>query len=123
MRYLLDSCVLLCVVQNDIARLGKLYNLLSNPDAECYVSVASYWEIMIKKNLGKIDIPPSFEKEIIDFGFKWLPIEPAHINALALLPSIHKDPFDRLLVAQANSTFMRLLTLDEKIHQYFSGKS
>ena len=76
---------------------------------------------MIKKNLGKLDVPATFAQEIIDCGFKWLPIEPAHIDALVLLPNIHNDPFDRLLIAQANTAFMRLLTLDKKIHRYFCG--
>jgi PIN domain nuclease of toxin-antitoxin system len=119
MRYLVDSCVLICVIDNNIPKLGELYNLLRNPKAECYVSVASYWEIIIKKNLGKLEIPSSFAEEIMDFGFKWLPLEPAHIDTLELLPDIHKDPFDRILIAQARYSFLKLLTLDKKIQQYF----
>ncbi len=62
--------------------------------------------------------PENLSEKITSFGFKWLPIDPAHIDVLELLPNIHKDPFDRIIVAQARFTFMTLMTLDKKFSEY-----
>lgn len=119
MRYIIDTCVLICILQDDRKKLGNIYDLLIRCPCEIFVSVASYWEIAIKKNLGKLSVPNNLAHVIEESGFKWLTIDPLHIDMLSTLPLYHHDPFDRLLVAQSKISFMQLLTLDEKVKAYF----
>ncbi len=83
-----------------------------------FVSVASYWEIIIKKSLGKIHIHNDIISSINDSGFLWLDIKIHHINYLEKLPLLHHDPFDRLLIAQSCSEDLKILTSDEEILRY-----
>lgn len=89
---------------------------------ELYLSAASYWEICIKNSLGKLELAEDwvkvFDREMLANSIKWLPIEKEHCRGLAELPFLHRDPFDRLLIAQANCEGMTLLTADTNIHQY-----
>lgn len=100
-------------------KLGRAYNLLVDNTIPFFVSVVSYWEIVIKTSLGKLSIPNNFTEMVQKNGFLWLYVEPAHIDMLAKLPMLHSDPFDRLLIAQAKATGLELLTHDEKIKLYF----
>ncbi len=120
MRYLVDTHVLIFTITNDIKSLGsKLYNIMTQPDAEYYVSIVSYWEIAIKESLGKLNIHNNLSNKITNSGFKWLHVTPKHIDMILKLPHHHRDPFDRLLIAQSKVTSMPLLTLDRKIMKYF----
>src|SRR5688572_27269382 len=101
MIYLLDTCVILWVLQNDRKKIKDFILILENPEAEFLVSVVSYWEIVIKKSLGKLVVPDNITDLIEQTGFSWLNLEVAHIKAIEALPLIHNDPFDRLLIAQA----------------------
>ena len=95
--------------------------LIEGSDAPVYVSRASLWEIAIKINLGKLSVDlPKFCERVAADGFFWLPIENAHILRIAALPVFadHKDPFDRLLVAQSLSEPFILLTVDAKLARY-----
>ncbi len=87
-----------------------------------FLSAASYWEICIKVNIGKLglsaDWPERFDAEMAANGIRWLPIEQAHCHQILALPSIHQDPFDRLLVAQAIHEDMAILTSDRNISHY-----
>ena len=81
----------------------------------------SLWELAIKQNAGKLRVDlPEFASRVAASGFEWLPIEIAHILEVARLPlfSDHRDPFDRLLVAQAVSESIVLLTVDAKLARY-----
>lgn len=118
MRYIIDTCVLICILQNDRKKLGNIYDLIVLQPCELFVSIASYWEIAIKKNLGKLSVPSNLAHIIEESGFKWLAIDPLHIDKLSTLPPHHNDPFDRLLVAQSKVSLMQLLTLDEKVKMY-----
>lgn len=93
-----------------------------NPDNDLFLSAASYWEICIKVSLGKLQLtqqwPQAFEDEIKANQILWLPIERTHCNELLNLPHIHGDPFDRLLIAQAQSENMTLVTADPSIRSY-----
>lgn len=80
--------------------------------------MASYWEIAIKRSLGRITIKGNLRESIEESGFMWLNIGTNHIDYLETLPLIHHDPFDRLLIAQAKSETIEILTTDEKILQY-----
>ena len=118
MRLLLDTHVLLWALQ-DHARIRKIRKRLLDPDHEVFFSVASLWEIAIKQAIGKIDADPEEVRDTArEDGFVELPILGAHVLAVSELPPIHRDPFDRLLVAQAISEPMHLLTGDQLLAGY-----
>lgn len=86
-----------------------------------YVSVASLWEIAIKQSLGKLDIGLTVQElaqKCEEVGISLLSIEARHLDKIKELPQIHSDPFDRLIIAQAVTEGMELVTKDEKIAQY-----
>jgi PIN domain nuclease of toxin-antitoxin system len=95
---------------------------LAKPESEIYVSVASLWEIMIKSQLGKLKLPVSpqvFAARLREENLvKTLPILEAHVDAHTTLGAIHRDPFDRMLVAQSLAEGLMLLTNDPRIRDY-----
>ncbi len=93
--------------------------LIRDPDNQVYASAASIWEIAIKVSLGKIRVDPAeFVTALRDGGFQELPVTSRHAAGIAALPHHHRDPFDRLLVAQALCEPMRLLTEDRGLTAY-----
>jgi PIN domain nuclease of toxin-antitoxin system len=113
-RLLLDTHALLWFVANDAALSASARSLIESAD-EVLVSVASAWEIAIKVHLGKLflDAPSAesfFEEQMRANGFAYLPIAPAHVFRAAGLPLHHRDPFDRLLIAQALVEGLSLVT-------------
>jgi PIN domain nuclease of toxin-antitoxin system len=95
--------------------------LIESSDGPVYVSRASLWELAIKAGQGKLRIDlPRFCERIQADGFSWLAIDNSHLLAVAELPPFddHKDPFDRLLVAQSLSEPLILLTADSKLGRY-----
>ena len=88
---------------------------------EVFVSSVSLWELTIKASLGRVQLDlPVFAEQVGAMGFSWLPIRNEHILALADLTfhEDHRDPFDRLLVAQSRSEPLILLTVDQKLARY-----
>jgi PIN domain nuclease of toxin-antitoxin system len=83
-----------------------------------FVSAATAWEAGIKAALGRLRIPDSIEAGVVESGFERLPISFAHAEASARLPPHHDDPFDRLLVAQAQLERLTLVTHDRKLAEY-----
>ena len=87
-----------------------------------YVSIVSVWEIQIKSSLGKLPLTKPLAKLVLDQqeqnGVQILPITQDHIYALTDLPPIHRDPFDRMLIAQAQHEHLTLVTADENIPKY-----
>ncbi len=83
-----------------------------------FVSVASAWEAAIKTALGKLRLPEPFEAGVLDSGFQKLPITFSHAKRSGALPQHHRDPFDRMLVAQASSENLILVTHDQRIKPY-----
>ncbi|MDP3533603.1 MAG: type II toxin-antitoxin system VapC family toxin [Alphaproteobacteria bacterium] len=122
MKYLLDTCVLLWALEGNQKKLNKFYELIEDSSNSIFVSVISYWEITIKKALGKLVAPDDLIEIIEQTGFSWLNLDVSHIKELEKLPMLHHDPFDRLLIAQSNATQLKLLTLDEKILNYYTHK-
>lgn len=117
-RLLLDTHVFLWWLVND-KRLGeKTRKLIQDPKNQIFVSAASTWEISIKRALGKVSAPDDMSSIIDDEGFSALSINTYHGDQAGLLPDIHKDPFDRMLIAQAQSEGMLLVTADEAISKY-----
>jgi PIN domain nuclease of toxin-antitoxin system len=118
MRLLLDTHIFLWLVTDDRKAKKALRGQIEAADA-VYVSAASVWEVAIKSALGKLDgDPESFHQAIREFGFRELAITGAHTLTVAKLPPLHKDPFDRLLIAQAISEPLLLLTADAMLAQY-----
>ncbi len=122
MKLLLDTNALLWAMLTPEDLSATATKLLSDPANELFVSVASLWEITIKVGIGKLSIPNSDIEEVISnlaaFGIHVLPIRAADLKALQALPLHHKDPFDRIIVAQAQVEDIPVITTDEKIRQY-----
>lgn len=121
MKLLLDTHAFLWFMKGENLS-QKAQDAFLDIDNDLYLSAASYWEICIKHSLGKLDLDKNwnevFDREILLNGIKWLPIEKEHSQGIIELPMIHRDPFDRLLIAQAYAEGMTLLTADSNIKQY-----
>lgn len=90
-----------------------------------YLSVICYWEVVVKSSKGTLDVgdPRRWWADALDgFGARALPVRPEHATALCDLPPIHRDPFDRMLIAQAIAADLTLVTTDRTIPLYASGK-
>ena len=118
MRILLDTHVFLRWVRNDPRLDASSRSLIADFDNEVFVSVASAWEIEIKAAIDKLKIDPDWKRLVDANGFKWLPVLPHHTEGLRLLPPIHRDPFDRMLVSQSQCEQMTLLSFDPKVKAY-----
>jgi PIN domain nuclease of toxin-antitoxin system len=121
-KVLLDTHVLLWVLTDSSKLSPTAVTAYKNPEHELYVSAASLWEIGIKVSLGKLVLQKEWSTTIVNElernGIRWLPIEMAHCVTVATLPFHHRDPFDRLLVAQARHEKMALLTADMTLAAY-----
>jgi len=117
-RLLLDTHVLLWWLSDDSLLGEASRQAISNPRNQVYVSAASTWEISIRKSTGKLAAPEDLDAIVECEGFDKLPITLFHGDQAGLLPEHHKDPFDRMLVAQAQSDGLVIVTNDEKITQY-----
>jgi len=118
MRLLLDTNALLWLMSGS-PRLKPRARALIEGAAEVFVSTASIWEIAIKWRLGKIEEDPEIIVESLDAaGLRGLQVSAGHAVASGRLPLLHRDPFDRLLVAQAITETMQLLTADAELTAY-----
>jgi PIN domain nuclease of toxin-antitoxin system len=118
MRLLLDTHIFLWVVSDGSKLTDEIRRILDGA-AAVYVSSASIWEIAIKAQLGKLRADPDkMMNAIEESGFQELPVLSRHAVGVAKLPFHHSDPFDRLLVAQAISEPMRLVTSDAQLTAY-----
>ena len=119
MRVLLDTHVLIWWLTDDPALGDKAKAQIADPENVVTVSAASLWEIAIKQGLGKIEADiAEIEKEIAHQGLLRLGIEADHLIELASLPSHHRDPFDRMLIAQARAEDLHLMTADSYMASY-----
>ena len=123
MRLLLDTHVALWALTNhpNLSELARA--LIGDPENEIFVSVASAWEIAIKHAAGRAPNPiPMSGAEALgafrDAGYQVIDIAPSHVVALEGLPPLHRDPFDRILVAQALSTPLHLVTRNRTVASY-----
>lgn len=118
MRLLLDTHLVLWAMQDAPALSAAARDWLDRAEV-VYVSAASLWEISIKAGLGRLDIDSEqLEKNLSAAGFQQLAISWNHATQLRKLPPLHRDPFDRMLVAQAMSEPLRLLTHDAALAAY-----
>ncbi len=121
MNLLLDTHVALWAITDDSRLSKKAKQLISEPRSHVWISAASIWEIAIKHSLGRGDMPVSSQQALDYFkqaGYEILAIEAEHTINTETLPNYHQDPFDRLLVAQALTEPMHLMTHDENVAKY-----
>ena len=122
MKFLLDTQAFLWFVLKDRALSQVACDLIVDPLNDILLSPASYWEIAIKVSIGKYQIPGNFETwmehQIQVNELEILPIKVAHAAAIVTLPFHHKDPFDRLLVAQALTEKIPIVSVDAVLDNY-----
>jgi PIN domain nuclease of toxin-antitoxin system len=119
---LADTSVVIWTLEASPRMSARAKRVLFDPATTLIVSVVSVWEIILKQQAGKLLLKPglggALEQIIHDSPWTLLPVMPEHLPRLATLPLLHKDPFDRLLIAQAQYEGLTILTPDEKIRNY-----
>jgi PIN domain nuclease of toxin-antitoxin system len=122
MKYLLDTHAYLWATQAEANLNQSVRDAISNEDNDVFLSIASLWEIAIKVSLGKLHLDTAFRTLAIEmpitFGLKPLEIAPQHLILVSQLPFHHRDPFDRLLVAQCLADDMTILSNDTVLDSY-----
>ncbi|NOT59395.1 MAG: type II toxin-antitoxin system VapC family toxin [Acidobacteria bacterium] len=122
MRLLLDTHAFLWFVLDDPSLSAQARNLIADESNEIEISPATYWEVAIKIGIGKYSLvePLSdfFERELDANEFRVLPIEPRHVAPLTSLPFHHRDPFDRLIIAQAMVEGISIVSIDAAFDPY-----
>ncbi|MBX3421305.1 MAG: type II toxin-antitoxin system VapC family toxin [Pirellulaceae bacterium] len=122
MKILLDTHTFLWAITGDPQLSARVIDAISNPANEVFVSVASSWEICIKYSSGKLKLPRQPDQYLPEqrlmAGFELLVIDEAEVCQVHRLPAIHRDPFDRLLIAQVNFYEMTLATNHLVFAQY-----
>lgn len=121
MKLLLDTHVLLWFQASDPRLTKATENVIRSVNNEAHVSIISFWEISVKHRLGKLPLQmalPRFFNTVLEAGFSVMPLRTDHIVVQASLPFHHRDPFDRMLIAQASHEGMHLLTADRQLDAY-----
>ena len=122
MRFLLDTHAFIWWIIDDSRLSTVARDAIGNPENRLYLSAASTWEIILKAEAGKISLPDKasefIEKQLQENSVEPLPIKIPHTLAMTTLPAIHKDPFDRMLIAQSRYEEMTIITDDSLISEY-----
>lgn len=118
MKLLVDTHVLIWYLADDPKLPLAIRNLITDPQHQVFVSVATAWEIAIKKALGKLTSPDNLPEVLVACRFEVLPITLSHALQAGALPRYHDDPFDRMLVAQAMLEGLTFVTGDSRIPAY-----
>lgn len=121
MKLLLDAHLLLWAAGQSPQLSNTARDLIENPQNELFFSAASIWEITIKNGLGRVDFQVDvsvLRRSLLDNGYAELTINSEHAVYVKSLPPIHKDPFDRMLIAQSSVEGITLLTSDATVAQY-----
>lgn len=121
MKYLLDTHALIWLIESSSEISPKIKEALISSKNSIFLSSVSLWEIAIKTSLGKLRLMAPFEKLLDDLNstdITILQIENEYLKRLTTLPQIHKDPFDRLLIATTLVEDLTIITADENIHKY-----
>ncbi len=118
MRLLLDTHVLLWWLADDPSLVDKAKSAIADPGSAVFVSAASAWEVAIKQALGKLDAPSDLEQQIEVNRFEPLSVTISHAYSAGTLPRHHDDPFDRMLVAQAITERLTIVTRDPRLSPY-----
>lgn len=121
MKFLIDTHILIWHGENNPKLGTPILSIINDPANEMYVSHASLWEMAIKISIGKLKLGHTFrELEVLLMrnGFTLLPFDFIHYETLSTLPFFHNDPFDRMIIAQAISEKIEIITHDEKFRPY-----
>mgnify|MGYP001160515498 CR=1 FL=1 len=118
MKILLDTHLLLWWLEGGSQLPQTARRLVADPENTVFVSAVSLWEIWLKQSLGKLLLPDNFEEALAAESFENLPLTGQQAREVARLPWLHRNPFDRMLVAQARVSRLRLLTADETVASY-----
>ena len=121
MQLLLDTHLLVWAMGEPERLDPALVHLLEDPMNTPVFSVASLWELVIKRGLDRPDFrlePPLLRQALLEAGWRELPVEAHHLLVVGQLPALHRDPFDRLLLAQAQTDGLLLITADQQLAQY-----
>jgi len=118
MKLLLDTHVVIWWLEDRTKLTADAINAIDETSNEVFVSAVVAWEMTIKRQLGKLRTPPDFVSTIASAGFSELPISIEHGLAVESLPLHHRDPFDRMLIAQAIQEGCTLVTRDSNIQRY-----
>ena len=118
MRLLLDTHVAIWFFEDPELLAEDARMAIADRGNVSYLSAVSVWESAVKQSLGRISLPEELDVGAVRAGFQELPVTWAHGRAAAVLPAMHRDPFDRMLVAQAVAEDLVLLTRDRLITQY-----
>ena len=115
--YLLDTQIVLWGAREP-ARLSPRAAAILKTESDVFVSAASLWEIETKRQIGKLTVDIDLERHLLDHGFRELAITGRHAREVGRLPLIHRDPFDRILAAQALAENLTLVTADRDLARY-----
>lgn len=118
MDYLLDTQVFIWWMEENKKLSSDVKSIIDNPLNNIFVSVVTPWEIVIKIRAKKLKIPKNFAEFIMNGIFKVMPIQITHVLGVGGIPLHHKDPFDRILIAQARVENLTLITSDSKMWKY-----
>jgi PIN domain nuclease of toxin-antitoxin system len=121
LKYLLDTHLLLWAASSPERLSAKALAVFNDPDSSLFFSAASIWEIAIKNGLGRDDFKVDvslLRRGLLDSGYQEIPLLSAHTVFLKNLPALHKNPFDRILVAQATAEGITLVTADSVVAAY-----
>ncbi|MEM8676754.1 MAG: type II toxin-antitoxin system VapC family toxin [Cyanobacteria bacterium P01_G01_bin.67] len=118
MKYLLDTHSLLWTIFEPDKLSAEAQEIILDQNNIIFVSLISLWEISIKQNIGRLDIPEEFFEVVRKGGFEMLPLTMPQIEQYRLLPLHHRDPFDRMLIIQAREQKLIFITRDLEISKY-----
>lgn len=121
MKYLIDTHILIWFLEGNVSLSKRAKNIIIDTDNQLFVSIASLWEMTIKMSIGKLKLSKTLPEIIAQMesdGINTLSIEEEHLLTLLALPFHHNDPFDRLLIAQAQTENLVLITDDSKFNSY-----
>ena len=118
MKLLLDTHILLWWLDASPLLSEEAVSLIHEPENTIFVSAVSLWEIWLKQSLGKLRLPANFLERLAAESFESLPLTAAHTARIGNLEWVHRDPFDRMLIAQAQAENLLLLTADEILAAY-----
>ena len=122
MNILLDTHIFLWFIIDDVRLPAAFAGALRDPANKVFVSVVALWEAILKHQIGKLPFPESpdilLPRLRVIHGFHDLPLDESSVKRLAFLPSIHRDPFDRMMICQALEHGMHFATVDDAIKRY-----
>lgn len=118
MKYLLDTHIFIWAMENKKKLPERIKNEITNPSNIIFISVATVWEIILKTTKKKLRAPKDITGDIAASNFQLLSIQIEHVLEVKKLPLYHSDPFDRILIAQAKTEDLVLITSDPKIWKY-----